>query len=81
MDDGGLVSSGLKFATNSFTKNDVESLCKILITKYNLQASVVSAGVPNQYNIYISKDSMPLLASIVGPYMHTSMYYKLNGHL
>lgn len=81
MDDGGLVSSGLKLSTNSFKKEDVDFLCNILNNKYKLKASTVSAGVPNQYNIYISKYSMPLLASIVRPHMHPSMYYKLNGHL
>jgi len=81
IDDGGLVSSGLKFATNSFTKKDVEYLRKVLHNKYKLKASVVSAGVPNQFNIYISKEFIPLLRSIVKPYMHPSMYYKLNGHL
>lgn len=81
MDDGGLVSSGLKLATNSFNKQDVEFLRKVLYNKYSLKVSVVSAGAPDQYNIYISKDSMPLLASIIKPHMHPSMYYKLNGHL
>ena len=81
MDDGSLASSGLKFATNSFTQAEVQMLCDILKIKYNLMATINSAGVTNQYNIYISKYSMEALSNIVGPYMHPSMYYKLNSYL
>jgi hypothetical protein len=92
MDDGGIVSSGLKIATKSFNQTEIQMLCEILKRKYNLNASIISAplplapvrekqGVPNQYNIYISKYSMKALTSIVGPYMHPSMYYKLNTQL
>jgi ubiquinol-cytochrome c reductase cytochrome b subunit len=81
MDDGGKVSSGIKFATNSFTKDEVQMLANILNKKYGLKASVISAGALNQYNIYISSISMPLLAQIVFPHLHPSMYYKLNGHI
>jgi len=81
MDDGSIVSSGLKIATNSFNQAEVQMLCEILKRKYNLSASIISAGVPNQYNIYISKFSMKALTNIVGPHMHPSMYYKLNTHL
>jgi ubiquinol-cytochrome c reductase cytochrome b subunit len=81
MDDGGIVSSGLKLATNSYTLADVEFLCEVLHNKYGLIATVNSAGVSNQYCIYINKASIPLLASIVGPHMHPSMTYKLNTYL
>jgi hypothetical protein len=81
MDDGSIVSSGLKIASYSFKEAEVHMLCEILKIKYNLNASIVSAGVPNQYNIYISKYSMKTLTNIVGPHMHPSMYYKLNTHL
>ena len=87
MDDGGIVSpspkarTGLKIATNSFNQTEVQMLCEILKRKYNLSVSIISAGVPNQYNIYISKYSMKALTNIVRPYMHPSMYYKLNTHL
>ena len=81
MDDGSIVSSGLKIATNSFNQAEVQMLCEILKRKFNLNASRISAGVPNQYNIYISKFSIKALTNIVGPHMHPSMYYKLNTHL
>jgi ubiquinol-cytochrome c reductase cytochrome b subunit len=81
MDDGGIVSSGFKIASNSFNRTDVQMLCDILKRKYDLNASIITAGVPNQYNIHISKYSMKALTDIVEPYMHPSMYYKLNTYL
>nr|AYE93300.1 LAGLIDADG homing endonuclease [Termitomyces sp.] len=81
MDDGGAVSSGLKIATNNFTLIQVNLLCKIINCKYELNARPVSAGVANQYIIYIPSSSMAVLAKIIGPHMHPSMYYKLNSYL
>lgn len=78
MDDGGKVGSGLKLATNNFTKLEVLRLCKILFVKYKLKATIQKAGDINnvQYIIYIPTESMPLLTSIVKPYIHPSMKYK-----
>jgi len=77
MDDGGKVSSGMKLATNSLKFTEVENLSYILNQKYQLSTSIISAGVPNQYNIYIPKKSMNKLIDIVGIYIHPSMKYKL----
>lgn len=77
MDDGGKVGSGLKLATNSFTYLECMLLVKVLYDNFNIKASIQSAGVPDQYIIYIWKESMPLLRSIVKPYVHPSMKYKL----
>jgi hypothetical protein len=46
-----------------------------------LKVSVVKAGALNQYNLYISKKSMKDLAEIIKPYIHPSMYYKLNDYI
>lgn len=77
MDDGGRVGNGLKWATNSFTFQDCLRLSNVLFEKYNLRTSVQSAGVSNQYVIYVHKESMPLLRDLVKPYMVPSMLYKL----
>lgn len=77
MDDGGKVNQGLKLSTNSYTYSECLFLVKILYDNFNLQASVQSAGVSDQYQIYIWKESMPLLREIVLPYVHSSMKYKL----
>ena len=78
---GGKSSSGLKIATNSFSLDEVENLANILRKKYNLKTSVIKTGALNQYNLYISKTSMKDLVEIIKPYFHSSMYYKLNGHI
>lgn len=77
MDDGGRVGYGLKLATNSFTFEDTSRLALVLTQLYGIKASVHKNGVPNQYNIYIWSESMPLLRSIVTPYFVPSMLYKL----
>jgi ubiquinol-cytochrome c reductase cytochrome b subunit len=79
-DDGGKVSSGLKIATNSYTLQEVEYLCRILNDKYQFNTRPQSAGVPNQYVIYFPKSSMETLSKLIKPYMVPSMYYKLNGY-
>nr|UKQ56119.1 LAGLIDADG homing endonuclease [Taiwanofungus camphoratus]WRO45232.1 LAGLIDADG homing endonuclease [Taiwanofungus sp. YW-2023a] len=81
MDEGGKFSGGLKIATNNFTYYEVEILSQILRKKYNLKTSIIKTGAINQYNIYISKSSMNDLIEIIRPYLHTSMYYKLNGYI
>ena len=78
MDDGSKVNKGLKLCTNSFTFSDNLLLVKVLYDNFNIKSSVVSAGFENQYNVYIWKESMPLLRDIVLPYVHPSMKYKLS---
>jgi hypothetical protein len=53
MDDGAKVSKGLKLCSNSFTYSDCVLLIKALNDNFALKSTVQSAGVPNQYNIYI----------------------------
>nr|YP_009059681.1 LAGLIDADG endonuclease [Parasitella parasitica]AIO05731.1 LAGLIDADG endonuclease [Parasitella parasitica] len=77
MDEGGKISSGLKIATNSYTLQEVKFLCKILNDKFGFDARLQSAGVLNQYVIYIPKKSIKLLVELVKPYFHSSIIYKL----
>lgn len=44
---------------------------------YNIKTSVQSAGAPNQYVIYVLKESIPNLRNLVKPYMVSSMLYKI----
>lgn len=78
MDDGSKVGKGLKFSSNSFTYHDCLILVRILNEKFNLKASVQSAGTKDQYIIYIWKQSMHNLRNIVSPYIIPEMKYKLN---
>ena len=77
MDDGSKVGGGLKLCTNSFSFADCNFLVTLLYKNFNLKASVQSAGAKDQYHIYIWKESMPLLREIAGPYVHSSMKYKI----
>jgi ubiquinol-cytochrome c reductase cytochrome b subunit len=77
MDDGGKVSSGLKLATNNFLLSEVQILSSLLNRIYDLDSSINSAGVPNQYVIYVPKKSMSKLLNIIRPHLHPSMNYKL----
>ena len=77
MDDGSKVGGGLKLCTNSFSFADCNFLATLLYKNFNLKASVQSASAKDQYHIYIWKESMPLLRDIVGPYVHSSMKYKI----
>lgn len=81
MDDGSKASKGLKLCTNSFSYNEVLFLIEILYKKYKLKASIQKSGIKDQYVIYIWKESMPLLMSIVSPYIIPSMKYKLNNNI
>lgn len=78
MDDGGKVNKGLKLSTNSFNYNDCLILIKALNKNFNLKCSIQLAGAPNQYVIYIWKESMNDLRKIILPYIVPSMRYKLN---
>ena len=77
MDDGTKVGVGLKLSTNSFSYSDCILLNKVLYDKFKIKSSIQSAGVKDQYHIYIWKESMSLLREIILPYIHSSMKYKL----
>ena len=78
MDDGCKVHKALKLSTNSFTYSECLILIKALNDNFNIKASIQSAGAPNQYVIYIWKESMDNLRNIVSPYIIPAMKYKLN---
>jgi ubiquinol-cytochrome c reductase cytochrome b subunit len=84
--DGEKVSSssggtGLKIATKNFSYEEVNFVAKILREKYYLKVSVIKINALNQYNLNISKSSIKNLVEILKPYLHPSMYYKLNGYI
>lgn len=77
MDDGTRVGKGLKLSTNSFTYADCIRLTNLLYDFYNIKATVQTAGLSNQYHIYIWAESMKILRLLVQPFMVSSMLYKL----
>lgn len=77
IDDGGRIGKAFKFATNSFTYGECHLLSSALLERYNIKSSVQSAGVENQYVVYVLKESIIELRKIVRPYMVNSILYKL----
>jgi hypothetical protein len=77
MQDGSRqIKQGIYIATHSFTYEECEFLAQILNRKYNLRTSVVKTGYSDQWRISIWKESMPILVSIVEPYIVDEMKYK-----
>jgi hypothetical protein len=80
MGDGEARSHGLVLCTNSFLVQDVVKLMNVLVVRYDLKC-VIRLKKQNkkvEYLIYIRQSSMPLLRTIVTPFLHPSMYYKVN---
>ena len=76
MDDGSRVGKGLKLCTNCFTYKECLLQSNLLRNNYKLKVSIQKTGAPNQYQLYIYKQSIPLLWDIVQPFIHPSMKYK-----
>jgi hypothetical protein len=71
--DGTWHGCGVIICTDSFTVPEVVHLMNVLMVRYHLVCSLrMHNGSPR---IYIQAESMPLLRSIVVPYMPASMLY------
>ena len=77
MDDGSSKGKGASIATNYFTLEEVNFLCKVLKSKYNIIATSNKCGKDKGHIIYIHSNSMKLFTSIIKPYLLPSLYYKL----
>lgn len=66
---------GVVLCTDSYTLSDIIRLMNVLIIRYRLECTLRAHG--SYYRIYIRSRSIPLLRSIVTPYIHSSMLYKL----
>lgn len=80
MDDGSIKSKVHKariINTQSFTKAEVELLIKTLQDNFGLQSKLRKQ--PEGYQIMILAESAEKFAQIIGPYLHDSMKYKLEG--
>lgn len=67
----------IRIYTNSFSKNDVERLGKAINNKLGIITNI-RFDRNNQYILTISKKELDNLRSIILPYMHISMLYKLD---
>lgn len=76
MQDGSRGSAkGLYICTDGFSQDDVKRLTRYLIHRYNINCSIHKAA--NKHRIYILVRSIETVKSIILPYMHPSMVYKL----
>lgn len=78
MDDGSKTKSGYRLATNNFSLNDIEFLCNLLFNKFNLITSIQLTGLNKGYIIYIKSNSKNTFTSLIFPYIHPCMKYKLH---
>lgn len=76
MGDGSPMSHGLSLCTDSYSLSDTVRIINVLIIRYGLKCTL-HLKRENKYRIYISRHSMAILRTIVGPHMHSSMLYKL----
>lgn len=76
-DDGFKAGSGFRLRTHSYSKKDVLLLIDVLKNNFDLNCSIHTKEAKNQSVIYIRKDSMGKFRSLVSPYFHESMNYKL----
>lgn len=77
MDDGSNKGTGASIATNYFTLEEVNFICKILKSKYNIIATSNKCGKIKGHIIFIHSNSMKLFTNIIKPYLLPSLYYKL----
>lgn len=76
MDKGIWKNSGVRIATpRSLRPRGVELLKLTLESKFNLKCSLHKNN--DRYQLYIKKESIPLLRELVLPYFVPSMLYKL----
>jgi len=79
MGDGSVERHGLIICTNSYSIEDVVRLMNVIVnaTRFECNLRLKKQNQKIEYMIYIRQRSMPLLRTIVTPYFHPSMYYKL----
>lgn len=76
MDDGNRQESGVHISVYAFTNEDVDKLMFTLQDKFNLKCSI-HYNRDNKPRIYIFKESVHNLITLVRPYFIKEMLYKL----
>ena len=75
-DGSGMVDGGFKLSSHSFTKEDNQLLCDLLLKLHGLKATIQNDGSKGLHYIRVWKQSTPLLKKIVSPYLKESCFYK-----
>jgi len=77
MDDGNKHRTHFYLNTDSFSLDDTLLLIKVLKENFDLNCTSQKVTGKDQYRIYIKSDSMNKFRSLITPYFHESMMYKL----
>ena len=79
MGDGSVQRHGLIICTNSYSIEDVVRLMNVFRIRYRLDCNLRLTKQNNkiEYTIYIRQCSMERLQTIVQPFIHPSMLYKI----
>ena len=76
MDDGSKHGSGMHISVYGFTNTNVDKIMFTLQDKFNLKCSI-HYNRDKKPRIYIFKESMDILITLVKPYFIKEMVYKL----
>lgn len=69
------TSKGLYICTDGFTLDDVIRVSQYLKFKYNIDCSIHKSR--GNFRIYVLVKSIETVKSLILPFMHKTMYYKL----
>lgn len=72
---GVIRSRRIDFATDRYSKSEVENLQKMMLHKFNIRCSVIKRG--GYYRLRVMKGSYQDFISLIFPYLVPSMYYKI----
>jgi hypothetical protein len=77
MDNGVLDSIGaLKLCTDAFTLKEVQFLCDMLYSKYNINCHPQFRS-EEKWRLYIASSELHKVRTLVMPYLIPSMVYKV----
>lgn len=72
MDDGFKCNNGIKIATDSFKKQELLELIKVIFVKFNILFKI-----DKRNRLFLSKDSYQDFHNLIYPYVLPEFYYKL----
>ena len=72
MDDGFKCNSGIKIATDSFKKEELLELIKVIFVKFNILFKI-----DKRNRLFLLKDSYTEFHNLIYPYILPEFYYKL----
>ena len=84
MDDGNLASSGITFATHSFSYEEQELLQEMFLKRFNIETTIrktkhkYKGNIHKGHCLYIRKKAHPIFFELIKPHMIPSFLYKMS---